>query len=392
MRLGRPAGVAIASAIVAAAVVGGCVDLFHATDFPALCETDPHASGCPRVDGSMAFDSGARDADADTAATPDARDASETSTPEASTDFCAWDPPTARAHAEHACAWLGACAGPLGNNALGPCMVNALLAYDCRINPARKVQKQLYAYWKCLASATSCDAVALCVSPNKPQGCSNASTEYLACEGAPNAPDNANVRIDCTPGAKVWGTENCLAVGQTCAVRGATSACTGKGSADASCAGLGCDGTQLRDCTGGNGDNGVDCTLYGKGQCVGFDGGGAACAAVSVTACDAGGEVKCSDAGAAIGCPSGAQETIDCTALLGGDAGTCAPTVSGQTWDVARACIAAGPSCTEGCVGTVARGCTRGATFDVDCASANVGLKTCITETFENKVHAACKP
>ena len=390
MRIGRAARSGIACATVAALFFAGCVDLFHSTDFPALCDSDPRAAGCLRVDAAAVVDaSKAADAEASTGI---AVDAAETSAPPQPTDFCAWDSAAARAKAEHACAWLGSCAGPVGDNALGACMINALLAYDCRINPARKVQGRLHAYWDCLSVAATCDAVGRCVSPDGPEACSASGAEYSSCGGTVDGgfPGNASVRVACTSGGSVSATENCLAIGQTCIVRGSFSACTGRGSVDASCAGLACDGTLLRDCSGGTDDLGVDCALYGNGQCVGFDGGGASCAASSSTGCDAGGPVRCSDAGAAIGCPSGVEETIDCAALLGGDGGACAPGASGPTWDLSRACVATG-ACSEGCVGTtVARGCSHGATFDVDCSK--VGLTSCGTFTFDGKMRAACKP
>ena len=393
MRLGRAATVGILGAGVAVASASGCGDLFHSTDFSVLCDTDPHAAGCARVDASRVLDAaappdGEGPADAHNGGAGDSRGK------DAPADFCSWDRATARANAEHACAWLGSCAGPIGSNALGPCTVEALLAYDCRINPARRVRGRLEAYWACLAAATTCEAVALCVSPDRPQPCSSDSgADYFGCEGAVGFLRNASVRIGCSAGGQVLATENCIARGQTCAVRGPTSVCTGPGSADASCAGLACDGVELRDCTG-TGDRGVDCSLYGKEQCIAFDGGGAACAANGVVGCDAGGAVRCSDAGEALGCPSGVQETIDCEALLG-DGGVCAPTATGKTWDVSRGCLATTAACTEGCSpdGAIARGCARGAAFDVDCTK--VGMKTCGVfriDALDSQAHAACKP
>ncbi len=372
--MGRAAVVGIAWTSLAVSVFAGCGDLFHSTSFDTPCGSDPR--GC--TDSSLADDSPVIGIPAEAGPITNA-DAMPT-------DFCKWDSATARARAAHACAWLGACVGPLGNNALGTCMVNALLAYDCRINPARQVMGPLHAYWDCLASADTCGAVNHCVYPNGVQPCSNVTTEYFGCEGADGSfLENASVRVDCRPGGKLVAAENCIAVGQTCSAL-SPGACAGAGSADAACLGLACDGQRLRDCTGGDGDRGVDCALYGAGRCA--DLVGAACK-VDGPSCVPTKAVTCTEAGVAAGCPAGNAETLDCAALFGRAGEGCTPVTTGSGWDVARACGVSG-LCTESCDGTIARGCARGAAFSVDCGK--VGLGSCALVLTEGNSRAACRP
>src|SRR5579859_2135295 len=119
-----PTAIAIAmSAFTMGPLLIACFDLFHSTDdVLPLCLLDAGAPGCQ----------GSLDAAAD--ATPAA-------------DFCAWDRETARGHARHACAWLGACQSPLGRNAFGECMVQALLAYDCAANPHHRSKGEARRLW-----------------------------------------------------------------------------------------------------------------------------------------------------------------------------------------------------------------------------------------------------
>ena len=366
---------------------GGCIDLFHTTDLPTLCDLDATAQGCtPQADAMAPLPESEVDADADAAQPQDVM--VEAARPPS--NFCAWDRETARKNAEHACAWLGACAGPLGNNALGTCMSNALLAYDCRINPNRKVLGKLHDYWDCLWQAGTCDVVNRCVHPKGVESCTPSAADYFGCGGGggPEFEENATVRIACSDAGVLLAQENCLAVGQTC-VASTSQSCFGADSADAACAGLGCDGTHLRDCSEGQGDRGVDCALYGKGQCVEM--GGAACAASEGSTCGAGGAVTCAG-GVARGCPSGIEEKIDCASLFGlraGDAGAaCVATIVGNAWDVSRACTVTGATCTESCDGKLAHACVRNAPVTVDCAST--GLQACKLVTSNAKSYATC--
>jgi hypothetical protein len=290
--------------------VAGCIDLFHSTALTTRCELDASAEGCGPVDdaGSVIVD--AVVADAPREAT---RDAGNTGP----TDFCTWMPREARAHAEHACAWLGACAGSSGDNAFGTCMLDAVRAYDCATNPDRKVLGGLHEYWDCLWQATDCDAVHLCVNP-------------------------ARVEADA-----------------------------------AACTGVACDVTKLRDCSGGMGVLGVDCAFLGGSDCVTTNAGPACVAAGD--ACAATAEVTCA-AGVARGCPSGRGETVDCNALLGlptGAPSACIATSTGAAWDVSRACqVADVGGCRESCDVTNLNACARGVPVSVDCSA--LGLDTCV--------------
>src|SRR5579862_5540965 len=92
-------------AVVAAGVSAGaagclwllaCSDLFHSTtDLLTACQLDAQTPGCSAETGADA-------------------------NPEANTgvtDFCAsFTPAEARLHAQNACAWLGACETPMGDN------------------------------------------------------------------------------------------------------------------------------------------------------------------------------------------------------------------------------------------------------------------------------------
>jgi len=121
---------AVASATSGAALVA-CVDLFHSTsDVLTACQRDAQAPGCTLEAGV-----------------------------DAGTDFCAWSDEVARQNAAHACAWLGACESPLGRNAFGSCMFEALLAYDCAANPDHRAKGKAHALWDRLWQANSCEAV-----------------------------------------------------------------------------------------------------------------------------------------------------------------------------------------------------------------------------------------
>src|ERR1700689_4317635 len=121
-----------------------CFDLLHSTaDIRTACEIDAAHPGC-------------------------AAESTEA-------DFCAWTSSEARQHAVHACAWLGACETPMGRNALGPCMFQALLAYDCASNPNHRVALEAHQLWDCLQRAGSCVDVDACISQQSgPRVCKSA--------------------------------------------------------------------------------------------------------------------------------------------------------------------------------------------------------------------------
>ena len=267
----RARGVALSIGVLGG--VAACVDLFHSTNFETLCDLD--AAACAAVDAS---------ADGAAAAPRDA------GAPDGPTDFCQWDSVTAGNNAAHACAWLGACAGPLGENALGPCIVNATLAYDCAANPNRPVVGAAHAYWDILWQAASCGDVLRAVQPSS-TACAAAPASYVTCEAA--------TRVACGPANAMSapvGVEDCAAAGQTCALVNGSGACVGPSSCAGATAVLACGAsggpTLLADCEDGGTDLGVDCANFGGGSCT-ASGGVAACRAVDGGSCTPSSAITC---------------------------------------------------------------------------------------------------
>jgi hypothetical protein len=313
-RLGAiAAGSAAAVAAGSAALLVACFDLFHGTgDVVTACAIDADLPGCAAP---------ASPQDADTGSPP--------------SDFCAWSRADALAHAQHACAWLGACEAPIDRGALGPCMLQALLAYDCTANPDHRAKGKAHDLWDCLWRVQSCGDVGACVS---------AVTAEEA--GAP-------------------------------------------------CTRAECYGAELHWCADG-GDIGIDCAGNGAQACGGFpsavhaqwvaclaEGDGGACAPSD--------DARCAG-GVASSCPSGLHETIDCRALLGAGAastpnGGCVDGPLSPAFDWTSPCIVLPPACSgDACDGGIATGCARGAPFSVDCAAEKLGACRMIA------THAACTP
>jgi hypothetical protein len=351
----RARGIAIvAFAVALGASFVACVDLFHGTDFESACGVD--AAACEAIDATPAIDT-----------TPPPED----SGPTGPTNFCLeWDAGTALTNATHACAWLSACEGALGDNAFGACMVRAVLAYDCTANPNRPLTATgpAHAYWDCLWQVKSCGDVDRCIEPSGTLATCAADTDdagYVACDL------EAGTLVACGPAATngnpPTALESCTAIGQTCAASGA-AACLGSATA---CAGQAdyCDpdGVHLHDCDpdGGTTDYGVDCASFGGGIC---NAGG--CTAVGGSACSPTSDVTC-DGGVATGCPSGSTEQVDCDAVLAQPSGgpaTCNATAPGRPWDVARAC-SVGTCPLDRCDGATLMTCARGGSIAVSCTA-----------------------
>src|SRR5580692_9837053 len=270
--------------VMALAAVSACVDLFHSTDFETLCGVHPEKCD--------AGDAGRADAPKDVV------DAG-------STNFCEWSSETARAHAEHACAWLGACSAPFDQNAFGQCMIDAILAYDCNTNPNQPIAAgSLHDLWDALWQAKSCADVNEIVNP-KGVACSGTGT---ACAGS-IAP---TVNLECVD--NVGGPESCLVFGRACGDNGcAQQGATGK------CEKSSCAGTVLHDCEGKT-DLGYDCKYFGAGGCLESD-AGPGCEPVSSASdsCEPTNEVTCTGDGGdtATACATGESVTIDCETLTG---------------------------------------------------------------------------
>ena len=299
----------------------------------------------------------------------------------------------------------------MGGNALGPCMFQALLAYDCTSNPDHRVRLEARDIWDCLQRSGSCADVDACVSEGSGTHVCSGTGDYTRCE--------ADLRIRCSGGGakrppKALGSENCALWGKTCATGASETECAGS-------SGLVCHESDQKECSGtsihwcsavdgGSGgpdaagiDRGIDCASNGASACDGFpsrdaprwvacrtnpdaDGGANACAPSA--------SATCKD-GRATSCPSGVRETIDCATLLGaagaGAACTDGPLVPPFDWT--SPCAMGTPECTsDSCDGTMVRSCDRGATFSADCE--HEGLGSCRLQTADSTsvARAACAP
>ncbi len=368
-------------AAVGGALAVGCTDLFHG--FDDLENACGQTSACAD-DGSVSV-SVANDAGADAPATRDAAPGE--------TNFCAWTSEEALDHAQHACAWLGACESPMGHNQLGECMVQAVLAFDCAANPTMPVRGALKAYWDALRTATSCNdvyAVTLTGAPC-PAG------EFSACGGGDRVLGAGNTRVECMNGSSRAAGERCLASGQVCVARDeATTVGRCTGSDELACKRTRCDGTSLHVCNDAGADGGNDlgraCEFFGGGDCA-TTAVGVGCAPTKTTTCIATANVTCSDMTTATSCATGLLETLQCNLVLPGS--TCVATKLALGESILKACVggdagkpdAGGESC-GGFGGSAATSSARGASFTVACAAQGLGGCT-IVQTLEGP-RAAC--
>jgi hypothetical protein len=361
-------GATLGSAFAAAFFFAACADLFHSTaDVRTACEIDAATAGCTAEAGAPIDEAGL--------------------------DFCSWSSAQARTNAQRACAWLGACEGPLGGNAFGECTVQARLAFDCTANPAHPVQGIARDRWACLASARTCQDIHDCLVPKALQ-CS-ASGDYLACPI-----DGGTLRVECDGVDAAPRVEDCALWGQTCTSNGPSAAC-GPGEAPIDCldAGGGCLGSQrttVRWCEGDGGQIGVDCASNGEQACGVFPEDGGARWAACIPVRDAGAvcaatlAAQCTN-GVAHLCPTGTPESVDCAALLDAP-DACVARSLDPPYDWTSACSLGAPCPPDTCAGAMLNGCARGAAFSVDCSA--VGLGPCTTFTTDNAAvtRAACTP
>ncbi len=326
--IGRRGLALVFSCAGALALTAACVDLFHSTRFENECELDASAPGCL--------------ADSATDARP--------------TDFCAWSPSEARSNALHACTWLGACSTPFDENAFGPCMVDAILAYDCETNPNRPVRGALHDYWDALWRADSCEGVTRALVP-QPERCESVG---FGC-GAGEA--TGGVLFECATKDAMASPESCVVQGRACE----NGACVAPG-ASASCRASECVGTVLHDCEDGQ-DMGHDCQYFGAEACTG-KGDAAACLPSDAGArCTPTPRATC-DGGVATACASGRVESVDCERLTGRD--SCRAGIPTPSWNLAEACQGDG-GCTPGCAGDILTGCAQGAEFTATCSGEKLG-------------------
>ncbi len=342
------------SVIAGLGLFAGCVDLFHSTDFPTLCQLDASALAC------------------DAPATP------------LPTDFCKWTTKEAADRATEACTRLAACDSPVGNNATGACIANATLAYDCLANPNFQVKGASHAHWDRLWQAKTCEDVDRAIFGGK------ASTCVIMKDRLPFTTCDRLARVDCqVTDHRLFG-ESCAASGRACdQVDGGGSVdCTGTDGHQ--CIDTRCDATRIHVCSEAGVDNGFDCTSFGAGTCAYSDDAGPACVpSGTTTACTASGAVTC-DGNVAVGCPTGTEVRVDCAALTG----RCAPTKGGKAYDVSRACTIARVNDAGGCSDDVCSGtqliaCVRGAqSTPIDCQALKLGA--CRTFTTADGDRAAC--
>jgi hypothetical protein len=354
------------SGFAAGSMLVACFDLFHATDeLRTACEIDAAASG-----GCL----------------------------------CAASHADARRLAEHACGWLGACETPMGDNAVGTCMVAALLAFDCEANPNHQVKGAQADTWACLAAASTCGDVEACLFPEGPPQCATRG-DYTACApSSRSAPRIGDVRVECSEGGSSSPSpahgESCALWGKTCsqsedpATAGVCAPSTAKDCTVDQCAD---GGTRIDWCA--NGTNvGIDCAGWGNRACGGFprnDPAWIACLPESdaVGACTPTLDAGCSG-GVALSCPTGAPERLDCAALLGSGGGqACHPGVLDPPFDWMRPCRIDPPACAgDACDRGAAIGCALGAPFSVDCASAGLGACAMRSTDLGTNLRAACTP
>lgn len=335
----------VASATAAALFcVAACVDLFHSTEFETLC----------MVEAGACIDAGGLAADA--AAAPPL-------------DFCDWSGAEARAHAERACAWLGACHGALQQSSFGKCMIRALAAYDCALNPSLRPQGQTRALWSCLAHVTSCSEVGACVFGTVPTCRLESSTgTFTTCTA-----DGFTV-VECGPGLRPpVAVEPCLLEGRRCtAVNESTALCAGD--LRLACSGNArCEGTHAIECKSTS-DMGIDCAAFGAARCV-KDDAGVACAPVEgAPTCAESSTIRC-DGSVARRCVGGQEIAIDCARM----SQPCSASMPNAI-DPLSACtnLDAGTRCAGGdeCSGDVLRSCEQGKMFELSCSK--VGLGGCV--------------
>jgi hypothetical protein len=353
---------AIIAAVSAAGIAPlACIDLFHSTDFDTLRN---EAGAEPDVTtGDAGLDAG----------------------PKPLVDFCKWTPAEAKANAVRACAFLGACTGVLDGTAFGSCMMHALWAYDCDLNPALRPNGATQALWSCLSDVKSCGDVEACVRPRGPDTCpAVASGAFTQCGDA----GASEVRAECSkpqmgPPAAV---EPCALQGKVCVSINPTSSACGGPTKKTCVLGRTCTGTGAVDCRLAEdsvtlADFGLDCAAFGAGACVAEDAGGDAgtvvgCAPLpNAQSCDGGIAVTCDSdfPQVAHSCVGGKAVIIDCSKLgVGCDVSKAVPgyrplAACAEYVDAGR-CSGA-----DTCVGGKLHSCAQGIAFEADCAALGLG-------------------
>lgn len=363
------AAVILAGALAASGLpLLACVDLFHATDFETLCTASPTDPAC--------------DAATDAAAKPDVDGSEAADGAPAHPDFCAWNTAEARKQALRACAWLGACEGPLGESVFGPCVVRAQLAFDCTANPALRPRGEVDAFWGCLSTVASCGDVDRCVFPGGVQDCNEVLTgSSSACGGDATGTGpvaaNKRTRVECSgPKGRAVGVEPCVMLGKTCSKENdSTATCSGTAGFD--CTTSQCSSSSAVNCTLAGTrtiDRGLDCSGYGDGDCVLTTTGSPSCApSDAATRCTDEAPPAC-DGTDVTTCIANRETRVHCN-LLGLPCDVSEPV---EPSDPSAACVdRSGITCagSDACEGLLLVSCGRGARFSVNCQK--VGLGAC---------------
>jgi len=350
--------------IAGLAGTAACVDLFHSTDFPTLCDQD--AAACAPETGAFS--------DADRP------DVAEGGRP---IELCSRDGNEARRRAEHACGYLGACLGPHEDTRLADCMVRALAAYDCAFNPSLRPRGTTEILWDCLARASTCEDVSLCVFGTPAPGCTPASGLYSGCNlerDEDGSLDAGAVVVACHASRVAVGMNPCELRGRSCArVDESKSICAGK--RGATCVtGPRCEGTSAVQCRSAGGidaDEGTDCAFFGAGRCVHDDAGVACAPPPNAPTCTGTAEVTCNRVGVAASCVGGRMVEIDCAAVgMGCDADGVLPIdpllACSKNPDAGAACATTEDECDFETLVS----CTRGARYELRCTDIP-GLGAC---------------
>lgn len=312
---------AVFGIVASGALAFACVDLFHSTEFDTLCDVQPDAAAC-----ATGTEAGV-----------------DVFVPPGHYDSCVLSHEKAQSLAHQACAWLGACLGPLGESQFGPCVIKAELAYDCEANPGLRPRGETDAFWSCLArdgaGPQSCTQIEECVftKTHEAQDCQAVeSAAFFAC-------DSNGARVQCkAPGnGPPAAVEPCALSGRHCvATAGNASAfCVGGTTTDAPAAPA-CKGTTASKAGNSDGtsvDKGIDCANYGGGACI-----------------------------------SGSTAQVTCL----GDGGSCGSITTGAIV----------------CNGTIAQTCDSLHALPVDCAKLGPGLGCDATDASAPVIESACVP
>jgi hypothetical protein len=328
-------------------LAGACTDLFHGTSFDSACTAD--AEACAIVLDST----------------------------------CAPTPAEGFAKAQRVCALLGACAGPLGSNAFGPCMEATLSAYDCSFRPSLPNRGVRDTFFRCMRDAETlrtCDAVLGCVYPSGIQRCNNAGAAFVGCQ---DHGDNKYTRYVCPEGGGTpLAGESCTLSGTACRDIGGTAVCANTDKT--TCQGSLCSGTVYVECTDGGITRSTDCAFFGAGTCS-----SAGCTTADAGSCVADASAITCTGSQASRCVDGQNDLVDCGRL----GSTCHPSTAGAAaHDVPTACESATPCQPDRCDGAHVSSCAHGVAFNVDCTQ--IGFTGCRVEMLpgEDQPRARCTP